>query len=160
MTKLHSLYGSLVALITPFNQDGSIDFETFKKLVQLHLDSNTQGLILAGTTGEGATLTFEEITQLFETAKQINQNKMALVLGLAANATHKAVVELTRLAALKPDAVMVLSPYYNKPPQTGIFAHFAELNKIGIPLIAYNVPGRTGSNIEAATTLRMAQTLK
>ncbi len=160
MTKLHSIYGSLVALITPFRKDHSIDIETYEKLINFHIQAKTQAIVIGGTTGEGASLTKIELEVLINTAKQIikdaNKHKPLLILGLASNSTHKAVKRLEEFKKFEPDAVMVLSPYYNKPPQDGIFRHFAELNLVGVPLIVYNCPGRTASNIEAETTLKMA----
>jgi 4-hydroxy-tetrahydrodipicolinate synthase len=164
MTKLHSIYGSLVALITPFRKDHSIDIETYEKLINFHIQAKTQAIVIGGTTGEGASLTKIELEVLINTAKQIikeaDKHQPLLILGLASNCTHKAVKRLEEFKKFAPDAVMVLSPYYNKPPQDGIFRHFAELNLVGVPLIVYNCPGRTASNIEADTTLKIASELE
>lgn len=155
-----NIYGSIVALITPFHEDGSIDYETFKKLVTWHIEEGTQSILVGGTTGESGTLTKEEVIRLVKTTQEICQNKIPVIVGMSANCTSKAKAHLEELKQLNPDAVLVLTPYYNKPPQEGIFKHFEELNKQNVPLIIYNCPGRTASNVEAETTLRMARELE
>jgi 4-hydroxy-tetrahydrodipicolinate synthase len=164
MTKIHKLYGSIVALITPFRKDHSIDLDTFEKLIKLHIEAKTQAIVIGGTTGEGASLTKSEIETITKTAQQIinlsSTHQPLIILGMAENCTFKAYERFEEIAKLNPDAIMVLSPYYNKPTQEGIFKHYAELDQLDIPIIIYNCPGRTGSNIEAETTLRMANELK
>jgi 4-hydroxy-tetrahydrodipicolinate synthase len=150
--------GSMTALITPFLEDGSLDVAGLEKLVDFQVKNGTDAIIACGTTGESATLSHEEHLKVLEIVKKKTKGTtVKVIFGASSNDTRKA-VEATREAKEHgADGVLSLSPYYNKPTQEGIFRHYQEIAKVGIPIVVYNVPGRTGSNIEAATTLRLAK---
>jgi 4-hydroxy-tetrahydrodipicolinate synthase len=152
------LEGSWVALTTPFNKDGSLDEAGLRALVRTHLKSGTAGLVACGSTGEAATLTHEEYRRVIELTMAESQGELPVLAGVGANATAKA-VELAREAeALGVDGLLLLAPYYNKPTQEGLFQHFrAVAHGTELPIVAYNIPGRTAVNIEPATLLRIAK---
>ena len=149
--------GTGVALVTPFNADFSIDFDGLKKLVQLQIEGGIDFLVVQGTTGESPTLSQEEKVQVLETVIAVNNGKLPIVYGVGGNDTVN-VAEAIRQVPKGVDGILSVSPYYNKPTQEGIFQHYkyiAEATKL--PIILYNVPGRTGSNVTAETTLRLAE---
>jgi 4-hydroxy-tetrahydrodipicolinate synthase len=149
--------GTGVALVTPFNADFSIDFEGLKKLVQLQLDNGTDFLVVQGTTGESPTLSQTEKMQVLETVQETNNGKLPIVYGVGGNDTLK-IAQLFREIPAGVDGILSVSPYYNKPIQQGIVAHYKHLAEItDLPIILYNVPGRTGSNVLAETTLELAE---
>lgn len=150
--------GSYTALATPFTRDGSLDEEAFRKLVRAQLGSGTAGLVPCGSTGEAATLSHEEYRRVIELALIESRGKLPVIAGVASNATAKA-VELAREAqSLGADALLVLAPYYNKPTQEGLYMHFRAVAKsVTLPLVAYNIPGRTAVNIEPKTLARVAR---
>ena len=151
------LEGSMVALVTPFDKKGEVDWKRLKELITWQEEQGTDWIIACGTTGEAATLTANEHARVISTA--VDTVKKARVAGGAAsNDTRKASKLVKEVADHGVDAVLALSPYYNKPTQEGYFQHFSELAKSSpVPIIVYNVPGRTGGNIEASTTLRLAK---
>lgn len=155
---MNSIKGSWVALVTPFLQDGQIDFAAFARLVDLHLSAKTDGIVICGTTGESATLCFDEKKALMQAVKKQTAGQIAIMFGTGSNDT-RATCELTAKAAeLGADAVLVVTPYYNKPPQEGLKQHFkAVAAETRLPLVLYNVPGRTGCNMSADTTLELAE---
>ncbi len=150
--------GSIVAIVTPFRDDGSVDEEGFRELVRWHLKEKTHGLVVVGTTGESATLTKEEKARLFEIALEEAKGKIPVILGTGTNNTA-ASIELTRMAKeLKADAVLMVTPYYNKPTQEGLYRHYEAVAKaVNIPIILYNVPGRTGVSLSPETVARLAK---
>ncbi|NLI74990.1 MAG: 4-hydroxy-tetrahydrodipicolinate synthase [Candidatus Riflebacteria bacterium] len=152
------LEGSWVALVTPF-QDGRIDGKALDRLLDFHLEARTDGLVICGTTGESATLSADERAGLMETVARRVGGKTGLMFGTGGNHTAGA-VEMTRRAKdLGAEAVLVVTPYYNKPTQAGLQAHFqAVAAATPLPVVLYNVPGRTGVNLAAATTLELAKT--
>jgi len=151
------LKGSLVALITPMNQDGSINYEQLHDLIDWHIENGTDGIVAVGTTGESATLPVEEHLAVIEaTVKHVNK-RVPVIAGTGANNTLEAIA-LSR-AAEKAGADYTLSvvPYYNKPSQEGLYRHFTTVaQEGGLPVILYNVPGRTVADISNATVLRLA----
>ncbi|MFN3407172.1 MAG: 4-hydroxy-tetrahydrodipicolinate synthase, partial [Caldimicrobium sp.] len=151
------LYGSIVALVTPF-KDGKIDEESFRNLIRFHLKEGTHGLLVSGTTGESATLSKEEKKRLFEIALEEAKGKLPLIAGTGTNDTQKA-IELSVMAAeMGMDALLIVAPYYNKPTQNGLYEHYKTIaSKVKIPIILYNVPGRTGVNLLPETTAKLAQ---
>jgi len=151
------LKGSIVALVTPF-KDGKIDEESFRNLVKWHLKSGTHGILVSGTTGESATLTKEEKKRLLEIALEEAKGTVPVIAGTGTNDTAKA-LELTKMAEeLGADAALIVTPYYNKPTQNGLYEHYKHLAKNSrIPIILYNVPGRTGVNLLPETTAKLAQ---
>ena len=152
------LKGSLVALITPMNQDGSIHYEQLRDLIDWHIESGTDGIVAVGTTGESATLSVEEhLSVIEETVKHVNK-RVPVIAGTGANNTLEAIA-LSR-AAEKAGADYTLSvvPYYNKPSQEGIYQHFKTIAEAtSIPMIIYNVPGRTVVSMTNDTILRLSE---
>lgn len=149
--------GTGVALVTPFNADFSIDFEGLRKLVQLQIDGGVDFLVVQGTTGESPTLSPDEKTQVLETVIAENKGRLPIVYGVGGNDTVQ-VAEAIRQVPKGVDGVLSVSPYYNKPTQEGIFQHYKYIaDATELPIILYNVPGRTGSNVSAETTLRLAE---
>ena len=154
---MSKLKGLGVALVTPFNEDLSIDFDSLTKLVEYNIANGTDFLVVLGTTAETATLSKAEQAQVIEHIVKVNNKRLPLVLGIGGNNTLavKEQIESTDLSDF--EGVLSVSPYYNKPNQEGIYQHYKMLASTGKNIIIYNVPGRTGQNIEAATTLRLAK---
>jgi 4-hydroxy-tetrahydrodipicolinate synthase len=149
--------GSGVALVTPFHKDGSIDFDALKKLVQLQIDGETDFLVVQGTTGESPTLSQEEKMQVLQTVIDVNQGKLKIVYGVGGNNTL-AVGETLKKVPAGVDGILSVSPYYNKPIQKGIIEHYKYIASCtDLPIILYNVPGRTGSNVLPETTIALAE---
>lgn len=148
--------GSYVALVTPFKK-GKVDFDAFQKLVEWHIASGTHGLVPCGTTGETPTLTESEHKSLIEACIEAAAGRVPVIAGAGSNATEKA-VELGRFAEkCGADGILVVTPYYNKPTQEGMFQHYKAVNDAqGLPVILYNVPGRTGVEISVDTVIRLA----
>ncbi|ALR29166.1 4-hydroxy-tetrahydrodipicolinate synthase [Chryseobacterium sp. IHB B 17019] len=151
------LKGVGVALITPFNEDLSVDFDSLTKLVEYNIENGTNYLVVLGTTAEAATLSDEEKKQVVDHIIKVNNKRLPLVLGIGGNNTLevKKQIEETDLSAF--EAVLSVSPYYNKPNQEGLYQHYKMLASTGKNIIIYNVPSRTGQNVEAETTLRLAK---
>jgi len=150
--------GSGVALVTPFKEDKSIDFKAVRKLVQLQILGGTDFLVVQGTTGESPTLSQEEKLKLLETVIAENSGKLKIVYGIGGNNTTLVGETLKLLKIEGVDGILSVSPYYNKPTQKGIIEHFKYISSCSeLPIILYNVPGRTGSNILAETTLTLAE---
>ncbi|SUA44377.1 dihydrodipicolinate synthase [Neisseria zoodegmatis] len=152
------LKGSLVALVTPMNQDGSVNFDQLKALIDWHIESGTDAIVAVGTTGESATLPVEEHLAVIEaTVKHVNK-RVPVVAGTGANNTTEA-IELSKAAQqLGADYTLSVVPYYNKPSQEGIYRHFKAIAEAAsIPMIIYNVPGRTVVNMSDETILRLAE---
>ena len=154
---MSKLKGLGVALVTPFNEDLSIDFDSLTKLVEYNIANGTDFLVVLGTTAETATLSKAEQAQVIEHIIKVNNKRLPLVLGIGGNNTLavKEQIESTDLSDF--EGVLSVSPYYNKPNQEGIYQHYKMLASTGKNIIIYNVPGRTGQNIDAATTLRLAK---
>ena len=150
------LKGSWVALVTPFKDDLTIDFAAVEKLVQLHLEAGTDGILVCGTTGEAATMSLQEKTDLMHEIKKLVGNKIPLMFGSGSNDTRQAVELTEKAGCLGADAVLVVTPYYNKPPQAGLKEHFKQVAQATeLPLVLYNVPGRTGCNLLPETVLEL-----
>jgi len=153
-----ALRGSLVALVTPMQPDGSVDFDALRKLVDFHVEAGSDGLVAMGTTGESATLDFDEHVEVIEATIRFAAGRIPVIAGTGANSTHEA-LELTK-ASKEVGAVAHLSvtPYYNKPPQEGLIAHFTTIaDGVDLPLILYNVPGRTAVDLRFETTLKLSE---
>ena len=151
-----TLKGVGVALVTPFQSDLSVDFDALTGLIEHNISLGTDFLVVLGTTAEAATLSPEERTAVVNHTVKVNQGRLPLVLGIGGNNTAevKKQIEETDLSAF--EAVLSVSPYYNKPNQEGLYQHYKALAETGKKIIIYNVPSRTGQNLEAATTLRLA----
>lgn len=147
--------GAGTALITPF-KDGHIDFEAFRKLLNFQIENGIDALIVLGTTGEAATLSLEERDDVVRFAADVIDGRVPLIIGTGTNSTAST-IELTRRAKeTGADGVLVVTPFYNKPNQEGLYRHFAAVAEaVDIPVILYNVPGRTGVNMEPETVLRL-----
>jgi len=149
--------GSGVALVTPFNSDNSINFEALRKLVRLQIDGGTDFLVVQGTTGESPTLSQDEKMQILETVIDENKEKLKIVYGVGGNNTIT-VGETLKKVPSGVDGILSVSPYYNKPIQKGIIEHYRYIaGCTKLPIILYNVPGRTGSNMLPETTLELAK---
>ncbi len=150
--------GSLVALVTPMHEDGSLDWEAYRALIEFHIREQTDGLVVVGTTGESPTVDFDEHRRLIEEAVRIAAGRIPVIAGTGANSTREA-IELTEAAKRAgADACLLVAPYYNKPGQEGLYRHYrAVAEAVDIPQILYNVPGRTASDIANDTALRLAQ---
>ncbi len=158
---MKQLVGTGVALVTPFKKDKSVDVNSLKKLVNYQVENGINYLVVLGTTGEPATLTRSEKELVKQTIIKENNKRLPLVLGLGGNNTAAVVEEIQQIDLSDYTAILSVSPYYNKPTQEGIYQHFKAISEASpLPVIIYNVPGRTGSNITAQTTLRMANNCK
>jgi 4-hydroxy-tetrahydrodipicolinate synthase len=149
--------GSGVALVTPFQTDGSIDFQALKQLVTLQIKGGTDFLVVQGTTGESPTLSQDEKRKVLETVLEVNNGQLPIVYGIGGNNTAGLAALFQNLPS-GVDGILSVSPYYNKPIQKGIVAHFKQVASFtDLPIILYNVPGRTGSNMSVETTLELAE---
>lgn len=148
----------ITALVTPFDETGAINFNALPKLIDHLLKTHTDGLVVAGTTGESPTLTHDEEIELFKAVIEIVQGRVPIIVGVGTNDTRDSVNFVKEVAALDGiDAGLAVVPYYNKPSQEGLYQHFSAIaNASNLPIILYNVPGRTGTNLDVATTLRLA----
>lgn len=147
-----------VALITPFKSDESIDFEALARLVEHQVKNGTDYLVVCGTTAETPTLTEKEKEEVTRFVIQVNAGRLPIVLGLGGNNTKAIVEKLQSYDFSGIDAILSVTPYYNKPSQEGIYQHYAAIAKASpVPVVLYNVPGRTGVNMTAGTTLRLAK---
>lgn len=153
---MSNLKGVGVALVTPFNKDLSVDFDSLTKLVEYNIENGTNYLVVLGTTAEAATLSSDEKKQVTEHIVKVNSGRVPLVLGIGGNNTAEVKKQIEETDLSNFEAVLSVSPYYNKPNQEGLYQHYKELASTGKNIIIYNVPSRTGQNIEAATTLRLA----
>ncbi|MGH9669154.1 MAG: 4-hydroxy-tetrahydrodipicolinate synthase [Terriglobales bacterium] len=153
------LRGCGTALVTPFQSDGSLDKPALRKLVEWQVASKIDFLVPCGTTGETPTLAPDEIRQVIEITVEVAGGKVPIVAGATSNSTREAVEKAKAVARIKGvDAILTASPYYNKPTQEGQYQHFAAIAAaVDKPLVLYNVPGRTGANIEPATLARLAE---
>lgn len=150
--------GSGVALITPFQADGNIDFQALEQLVEFHATNKTDYLVVLGTTAETATLTAEERKQVVDFIKDKNAGRMPLVIGVGGNCTQAVIDQIKATNFDGIAGILSVAPYYNKPGQDGIVAHFMAIAEVcPVPVILYNVPGRTGVNMTAETTVKLAK---
>ena len=150
--------GTGVALITPFKSDLSIDFEALERLVEYNIENGTDYLVISGTTGESVTVTPEEKMELVSFIAKVNNGRLPLVLGIGGNNTLAVVKEIQTTDFSAIDGILSVSPYYSKPTQEGIYQHFKAIAEVSpLPIILYNVPGRTSSNMLPATTFKLAK---
>jgi 4-hydroxy-tetrahydrodipicolinate synthase len=157
------LRGAFTALVTPFTPDGEVDWTTFRRLVDRQIRLGIDGLVPVGTTGESPTLSAEERDRLIEitieaVAARPSRTRIPVIAGTGGNDTRGSIEATRRAAAMGADAALIVTPYYNKPDQRMIEAHFRAIaDEGGLPVVVYNVPGRTGVNVEADTFLRLAE---
>ncbi len=149
--------GSLVALVTPF-KEGKVDWKSLEELVQFHLENGTHGIVPCGTTGESATLNHKEHNEVIQTVIKAAKKRIPVIAGTGSNSTEEA-VNLTRAAEeAGANGALLISPYYNRPTQEGIYQHYKKVaSAVDIPLIVYNIPSRTGSKIEPETLARLSE---
>lgn len=158
---MQALIGTGVALVTPFKKDFSVDTEALTRIVNFQIDNGINYLVVLGTTAENATLGQDEKELVIQTVVAANNKRLPLVLGVGGNNTHKLVEELKTRDFSDFVAVLSVSPYYNKPSQEGIYQHFKAIAEASpIPVILYNVPGRTASNMLPSTVIRLAKDFK
>jgi 4-hydroxy-tetrahydrodipicolinate synthase len=150
--------GSLVAILTPMHEDGSLDLDAFRRLIDWHIAEGSDGIVVVGTTGESPTVGFDEHHLLIRTAVEHARGRVPIVAGTGANSTQEA-IELARYAKeVRADMSLSVVPYYNKPTQEGLYRHFRAIAEaVDIPQILYNVPGRTVADMQNETVLRLAQ---
>ncbi|QJD97133.1 4-hydroxy-tetrahydrodipicolinate synthase [Mucilaginibacter robiniae] len=158
---MNMFHGTGVAIVTPFDGSGQVDYDGLKKLINYLIDGGVEYLVSLGTTGESATLNKEEKKKIWEfTAETVNK-RVHLVAGIGGNNTYEVVEQVKQFNTNGYDAILSASPYYNKPIQEGIYQHYKSIAEAStLPIILYNVPGRTGSNISAETTVRLARDFK
>lgn len=150
--------GSLVAIVTPMFEDGRLDLDALKKLIDVHVDAGTDGIVIVGTTGESPTVTVDEHCLLIKTTIEHVAKRVPVIAGTGANSTAEAIELTAKAKSLGADACLLVAPYYNKPSQEGLYQHFKAVAKaVDIPQILYNVPGRTGCDLSNDTVLRLAQ---
>lgn len=158
---MKKLTGMGVAMITPFTAGKEIDFPALKALTEHLIDNGTDFLVVQGTTGESPTLSKEEKRSILDFVIEVNQGRLPVVFGLGGNNTLSVAKELETLDTRGLDGILSVSPYYNKPTQEGIYRHYQTIaGSTDLPIILYNVPGRTGSNVTAETTLKLAHDVK
>jgi 4-hydroxy-tetrahydrodipicolinate synthase len=154
---MNAFKGTGVALVTPFLEDQQVDFPSLERLINHVIDGGVDYLVLLGTTGESATLTSSEKAQVLKASVEYNKGRVPLMLGLGGNATQKLIDDIEQTDFFGVAGILSVSPYYNKPTQEGIIAHYRALADASpVPLVLYNIPGRTMSNLTAATTLTLS----
>ena len=152
-----TIQGSIVAIVTPMFEDGSVDWKGLEKLVEWHIEQGTNSIVAVGTTGEASTLSMAEHTQVIKEIIRVANKRIPIIAGTGANSTHEA-IELTQEAKeLGADAALLVTPYYNKPTQEGLFQHYKTIAEaVELPIILYNVPSRTGVDMQNETVIRLA----
>ena len=152
------LEGSLVALITPMDADGQVDFSALGRLIEFHIEQGTHGIVAVGTTGESATLSVDEHLAVVEYTVNAVRHRIPVIAGTGANSTQEAILLTSEAEALGADAALLVVPYYNKPTQEGLYQHYKAIaDAVSIPQILYNVPGRTVADISNETVVRLAE---
>jgi len=158
---MNIFYGTGVAMVTPFQADGQVDYEGLKNLIEHLIDGGVQYLVSLGTTGESATLNADERKQVWSFTAQVVNKRVPLVAGIGGNNTHEVVEQVKEFDINGYSAILSSSPHYNKPTQEGIYQHYKAIAQVApLPVILYNVPSRTGSTIAAETTVRLARDFK
>jgi 4-hydroxy-tetrahydrodipicolinate synthase len=155
------IFGTGVALITPFNEDKTIDYTSLEKLINKVTEGGIDFLVVLGTTGEATSINESEKNELINFIVKLNNKRLPLVLGLGGNNTNKLINEINNTDLSDFDAILSVTPYYNKPSQKGLYHHYAEISKSSpIPIILYNVPSRTGVNMSPEITIQLANDFK
>ena len=151
------LKGTYTAIVTPFSSDGEVDYATLTKLINIQADAGIDGIVPMGTTGESPTLSYEEHRRVITTAVQSCAGRMKVIAGTGANSTAEATTLTRHAKEAGADATLQITPYYNKPNQEGLYRHFSAVAEIGLPVVIYNVPGRTGREVEVETIARLSE---
>ena len=155
------IFGTGVALITPFNEDKTIDYTSLEKLINKVIEGGIDFLVILGTTGEATSINESEKNELISFIVKLNNKRLPLVLGLGGNNTNNLIKEINNIDLSDFDAILSVTPYYNKPSQKGLYHHYAEISKSSpIPIILYNVPSRTGVNMSPEITIQLANDFK
>ena len=155
---MFNLKGSIAALVTPMNSEGEINWECLEELIEWHIASGTSGLVIVGTTGESATLDVAEHVKIIDRSVQISDNRIKIIAGTGANSTKEAIYLTNSAKSAGVDATLLVTPYYNKPTQEGLYRHFMAIaEEVDIPQILYNVPSRTACDLLNETALRLAK---
>lgn len=149
--------GSIVALVTPMHPDDRIDWDAWQSLIRWHLTAGTEGLVILGTTGESPTITSVERVRLIEEALKVVDGAIPVIVGTGSNSTADTVSMTEQACELGASAALVVTPYYNKPTQEGLVAHFSAAADVGLPIILYNVPSRTACDLLPETVLRLSE---
>ena len=150
--------GSMVAIITPFTPDGRVDEEKYRQLIEFQIENGTDVIVPCGTTGESATLDYEEHDRVIQICIEQVNKRVPVIAGTGSNSTTEAIELSLHAKKMGADAVLLVSPYYNKPSQEGLYQHYKKIaESVALPQVLYNVPGRTGMNMEAKTTIRLAE---
>jgi len=158
---MNLFYGTGVAMVTPFNTDGQVDYDGLKNLINYLIDGGVEYLVSLGTTGESATLSNDEKKKVWAFTAEVVNKRVNLVAGIGGNNTHEVVQQVREFDKNGYDAILSASPNYNKPIQEGIYHHYKAIaESSALPVLLYNVPGRTGSNVSAETTVRLAHDVK
>ena len=153
---MFNLQGSIVALVTPMDEDGAIDWQTFKDLIEWHINSGSAGLVIVGTTGESATLDVAEHVQVIENSVKTADGRIKIIAGTGANSTKEAVYLTNSAKSAGADAALLVTPYYNRPSQEGLYRHYSYIaDEVHLPQILYNVPSRTGCDLLTETVLKL-----
>lgn len=149
----------ITALITPFNEDGSVNYAVTEKLAAHLVENGSDGLVICGTTGESPTLTWDEEFELFQVVKQAVSGKAKVIVGTGSNSTQEAIAATQKADKIGIDGSLQVVPYYNKPPQSGLYQHFRAIAQASpdLPIMLYNIPGRTGQNLLPETVARLAE---
>ncbi|MCK4620742.1 MAG: 4-hydroxy-tetrahydrodipicolinate synthase [Desulfuromonadales bacterium] len=151
-------HGSMVAIITPFTAEGNFDEESYRQLIEFQIENGTDAIVPCGTTGESATLSYEEHDRVIKTCIEQVNKRIPVIAGTGSNATAEAIAISQHAKELGTDGLLLVSPYYNKPSQEGLYQHYKALaESVALPQVLYNVPSRTGMNMTAATTIRLAE---
>ena len=149
--------GLYTALITPFNEDKSVDYMALEKLIHEQIEAEVDGLVILGTTGESPVISEIEAEKIISLAVKISKRKIKIIVGAGSNNTELAIEKSKQAQNLGADAILSVNPYYNKPPQEGLYEHFKQIaDSIDIPMILYNIKGRTAVNLEIETLLRLS----
>ena len=161
MINAENIKGVWTALITPFNDDESIDFASYDALVQKQLDAGVTGILVCGTTGESPTITDTETAELIKRTKEKVGNKCLIMVGSGTNSTKKSIEKTKAAYDAGADVVLLVNPYYNKPTQQGLYLHFKTIaNSTELPVVLYNIKGRTGVNLETETLVKLIKEVK
>ena len=153
--------GSAVAIVTPFKENGEVDYEQLKSLVEYHVANKTDAIVICGTTGEASTMTEEEHMEVIRKCCEYVNKRIPVIAGTGSNCTETAIKLSKEAQEAGADALLVVTPYYNKATQNGLIQHYTMIaNAVDVPIIMYNVPGRTGCNIQPATAAKLAKEVK
>mmetsp|Transcript_10765 Transcript_10765/g.25720 ORF Transcript_10765/g.25720 Transcript_10765/m.25720 type:complete len:297 (+) Transcript_10765:54-944(+) len=156
MASRMKIQGAMTALVTPFTEDGSaVDYEALEKLVERQIAEGINGLVPVGTTGETPTVSTEEHAKIVQTVVKVANKRVPVIAGTGSNSTDKTVETSKKAKELGADALLVVNPYYNKPTQKGLIAHFKAVASVGLPIVLYNIPGRCGTLMTPATVAQL-----